>query len=102
MPNLEQEGHDSYQQNQAASDLLHLSPATHATRFSIKGIGTSSGIMASIWKRPCPVLHITKTTAVQMVLNSSDSICVLVREQGAPLTIQAADQFAWWSHMSES
>lgn len=80
MSYLEQKGHNSNQQNQSRCDLLHLSPATQAAPIPPECFDTSSGSVASIWERPCPVLHIAQTTALELLLDPSDCIRVLGRE----------------------
>lgn len=99
---LKHKGHNSDQENQSASDLFHLSPATKATATPTKGFDTSSNRMPSIRKRPRFVMSITKPTALKLILDPPDRLCVLFREQCNPLTLQAADQLARRRHVSES
>ena len=58
--------------------------------------------MPSIWKWPCSVLDRTKPTALKLLLDPLNCLCIFGREKGNPLTLQAADQLARWSDMRES
>lgn len=44
----------------------------------------------------------TKTTALKLILDPPNCLCILIREQGTPLALQAADQLTWWGDMRES
>ena len=98
---LEQKSHHSDQEDQSTSDLFHLSPTTKTATTPTKGFDTSSSRMPLIRKRPRPILDVTKPTALKLLLDPPDCLCILARKHRSPLPLQAADQLARRSHMGE-
>lgn len=92
-----------YQTNDGHQDtghtLLLRHPRTTARVRIPKCVLAGMDIMCLVWKRPCLIVRVCKTAALERVLYRLDTLGILGAEHMSPRLIQATEEAVLWADM---